>query len=167
MASGNSLVVFKPQDNEPVGSSGFATLSTRNGHVVLEFDAASDESAWFSAVLPRHYAGGGVTVRLGWMAASATSGSCRWEVAFERHDDEGTDLDADSFASAQSAGGTAPSTSGAMQYTDIAFTDGAQMDSLAVGESFRLLVRRDANGTTGTDDMTGDAQLVSVEIRET
>lgn len=165
MASGNTLVVFKPQDNVPPASN-YATLDLRNGHLHLEFDAATDESATFEGVLPRHYAGGGLTVTLVWTAA-ATSGSCRWQVQIERHQDETTDLDSDDFASAQSAGGTAPSTSGTPQYTAVTFTDGAQMDSLAVGESFRLKVTRDADGTSGTDDMTGDAELLAVEIRET
>jgi hypothetical protein len=166
VASGNTLVVFKPAASSGPAAA-YATFAARNSHLVLNYDAATDESADFEAVLPRHYGGGGITVRLGWMAASATSGSCRWQVQFERHDDESSDLDGDLFASAQSAGGTAPGTTGQVQYTDLAFTDGAQIDSLAAGEGFRLRVTRDANGTSGTDDMTGDAQLLSVELRET
>jgi hypothetical protein len=41
------------------------------------------------------------------------------------------------------------------------------MDSLAVGEMFRLKIRRDADGSVGTDDVTTDAELVGVEIKET
>jgi len=48
-----------------------------------------------------------------------------------------------------------------------AFTDGAQMDSLANGEAYRLKIRRDADGTSGTDDITTDAELVAVVLRET
>jgi hypothetical protein len=164
MASGNTLLTLHPHDNEPP-SSNYATLDVRNGHVVLDFDAATDESAVFSGVLPRHYGGGGLTVRPHWAASSATSGDVVWNVSIERLEDEGTDMDADSFASAQAATATAPATSGALQYTDVAFTSGAQMDSLAAGESFRLKITRDADN--GSDTMAGDAELVAVEIRET
>lgn len=164
MASGNSLVAFRATANHPPASA-YATPDTRNSHPVLDFDAATDESAIFGGVLPRHYSGGGVTVRLGWLASSATTGDVVWNGAFERHDDDVTDLDADSFAAAQAATATTASGSGEVQYTDIAFTDGAQMDSLAAGESFRLKITRDADNVS--DTMTGDAELLSVEIRET
>jgi len=166
MASGNTLISFGPLDNEPP-SSNYATIDTRNSQPCLDFDASTDESAIFSGVLPRHYAGGGITVTLMWAATSATSGTVRWDVSIERQADEAQDIDSDGFASAQSAGGTAPATSGMLQYTTIAFTDGAQMDSLAVGERFRLKVTRDADGSGGTDDATGDAELLGVEIKET
>lgn len=166
MASGDTLVVFGVLENEPP-SSNFASIDTRNLQPCLDFDASTDESAIFSGVLPRNYAGGGITVRLYWAATSATSGTCRWSVAVERQADEAQDLDSDGFATANTAGATAPGTSGALQYTDIAFASGAEMDSLAVGERFRLKVTRDADGTSGTDDMTGDAELFAVEIRET
>lgn len=166
MASGNTLCVFQALANEPP-TSNYATLDTRNAQPCLDFDASTDESAIFSGVLPRHYSGGGLTVALLWAATSATSGTCRWSVAFERQADEAQDLDSDGFATANTAGATAPGTSGALQYTEIAFTDGAQIDSLAIGERFRIKVIRDADGTSGTDDMTGDAELFAVEIRET
>lgn len=166
MASGNTLISFGALDNEPP-TSNYATIDTRNSQPCLDFDAGTDETAVFSGVLPRHYAGGGITVALLWAASSATSGTVRWDVSIERQADEAQDLDSDGFASAQSAGGTAPATSGMLQYTDIAFTDGAQMDSLAAGERFRIKVTRDADGSGGTDDATGDAELFAVEVRET
>jgi hypothetical protein len=59
----------------------------------------------------------------------------------------------------------APGTSGYVTIASIAFTDGAQMDSVAAGEGFRLSVIRDADN--GSDTMTGDAELWAVEIKET
>ena len=38
------------------------------------------------------------------------------------------------------------------------------MDGVLATELFRLKVTRDANGTTGTDDMAGDAQLIAVSV---
>lgn len=164
MASGQTLYVFTAPAVVPPGSA-FASFDQRNQHAVLDFDAAVDEDAVFEGVLARQYDGGGITARLVWMASAATSGNVRWQGAFERHQDETDDLDSDSFAAFQAATGAAPATSGQPQYTEIAFTDGAQIDNLAIGESFRFKVRRFA--TDAADTMTGDAELLRVELRET
>jgi hypothetical protein len=41
------------------------------------------------------------------------------------------------------------------------------MDDLVAGEPYRLKVRRDADGTSGTDDIATDAELLSIEVLET
>jgi hypothetical protein len=165
MASGDTLLILTPLNNEPPASA-YATLDLRNLHPVLEFDQSTDEEAVFTAMLPRHYAGGGITVRLVWAADGVTSGNVVWETAFERINDGGQDLDADSFATANSSGAVAvPGTDGVTKYTDIAHTNGGQIDSLAAGEAFRLKVRRDANH--GSDTAAADAQLIAVELKET
>lgn len=100
------------------------------------------------------------------MADGATSGAVVWGGSFERHQDDSGDLDSDDFAAEQTATGTTASVDGEVKYTDIAFTDGAQLDSLAIGEHFRFKLRRVA--TDGADTMNAnDAQLLSVELRET
>jgi hypothetical protein len=101
----------------------------------------------------------GVSVRIMWMATSATTGTCRWGVQIERMN---TDEDADSFDTAATAGSTTNATSGIITTTSITLTT---IDSISSGDAFRLKVYRDADGTSGTDDMTGDAELVAVEIR--
>ena len=122
----------------------------------------------FTAVLPAGYAGGGLTVQTWWAFTSATSGSLRVQAAIERMDVSALDLDeTGAFAAFQSAGGTAPGTSGQVISVTVTFTSGAQMDSLAAGELFRLKIRRDADGTSGTDDITTDAELVAVLVKET
>ena len=163
MASGDTLAIFTPHANEPPATN-YATVDIRGTHMVLDFDDTTAESAQFGAVLPRNYAGGGITLNVIWLATTATTGNVKWNAQFERHQASTTDLDTDDFATAQSATGTAPATSGAPLYTSIAFTNGAQMDSVAVGESFRIKITRDA--ADGTDTMTGDAELLRVEIRE-
>lgn len=163
MASGDTLIQWDAQSGISPASN-YATPDLRNSRPCLDFDASTDESILFHGVLPRNYAGGGLTVSLHWRATSATSGSCRWQTAFERGN---TDIDSDSFATANSAGGTANGTSGISTVTTIAHASGAEMDSLAAGEEFWLKVNRDADGTSGTDDMTGDAELYAVEIKET
>lgn len=166
MASGNLLCPFDAAANQPPAAN-YATPDVRNGLLVLDFDPAADESAIFVGRLPPNYAGGGLTVKIRWMATSATSGSSRWQAAIERHLRGTDDQDADSFASAQSAGTAAVSPTGTEMETTITFTSGAQMDSLAAGDRFRLKITRDADGTSGTDDMTGDAELVQVDVLET
>jgi hypothetical protein len=47
----------------------------------------------------------------------------------------------------------------------LAFSN-SEIDGLLKNETFRLLVRRDADGTTGTDDATGDAELAMVYLTE-
>ena len=166
MASGDTLLTFHPYNNEPTATV-YATLDARNQHVVLDFDATTDESAVFSGVMPQHYAGTtGVTVYLHWSASSATSGDTVWEASFES---VGTaqDVDSDGFAAVNYVADTCDGTSGVLEVASIAFTDGADMDSVAVGEKFRLKISRDADSTNATDDMAGDAELHMVEIRET
>lgn len=157
---------FTPLSNEQPTAS-FATLDTRNNHPVLVFVDASDTSAVFTGRLSSAYAGNGLTCNVKWATASATTGNVIWELSFERLEDEGTDMDADSFAAANFASGAAPATSGMLQYTAITFTNGADMDSVAAGELFRLKVTRDGNGTNGTDDLAESAHFRGVSCRET
>jgi len=163
MASGDTLLILTPLANEPPASN-YATLDVRNAHPALDFDATTNESAVFTGIMPRNYAGGGVTVYLHYAMTSATSGDIDWDVEFERIGEGVLDIDADSFASAQSVDNTTvPGTSGNVDIVAVAFTDGAQMDSVAVGELFRLRVTRDA----ASDTATGDAELLGIEIIET
>lgn len=165
MASGNTLGVWATLSNEPPASN-FATLDTRNSHVVLDFDATTDEEAVFRGVMPQNYAGGGITLKIHFMATSATSGNAVWQAAFEALASQ--DADSDGFASFQGSGQVAVNgTSGVESIATITFTDGAQMDSVAAGGEFRLKIRRDADNTSATDDATGDLELTLVEMRET
>ena len=166
MASGDSLVSFNALSNEPPASA-YATLDTRNSIPVLDFDDATDESAEFGAVMPRNYGGGGVTVTLGWMfTSSGTPGTdtCAWQVAFKSVSDDADDLDTKAFAASNNATSTSASADGEVKYQEITFTDGADMDSIAVGEYFRMEVTRDAASGTASP---GDAELLFAEIKET
>lgn len=158
------IVIFTAQANQPPASDA-ATGDTRNSHSVLDFvDSVTNETALFGAVLGSAYAGGGLTVEIYWMATTATVGDVVWLVAVERHEDDATDLDADNFAADNTVTTTTASASGEVRVSTITFTDGADMDSLAAGESFRLRVRR--NAVAGGDDLVGDAELLRVVGRE-
>ncbi len=162
MATGNTLCTFFPQDNEPP-STVFATLSVRNQHPTLQFNDTTQWSAIFTGILPRNYAGGGITVYLHWSAV-ATSGTGGWDVSFERIGSASQDIDSDGFATAQTVtAATVPATSGNVAITNVAITDGANIDSIAVGELFRVRVRRDV----ANDSAVGNLELLGVELKET
>jgi len=164
MASGDTLCIWTALSNEPPASA-YATLDLRNAHPCLDFDGSTDEEAVFRGIMPRNYAGGGVTVYLHIRFTSATSGNAYFQAAFELCD--GLDIDADSFAAFQGADADPNGTSGISTICTITFTDGAQMDSVGVGDEFRLKIRRDADGSVGTDDVATDAELYAIEIKET
>lgn len=154
-------------DEADLPASNPAQLTTRNHHPILAYRAGTGaEFAYFGGVFGRGYDGNGLTVTLVWMAATATSGSVVWAGKFERHHAT-HDIDSDGWGTRVEAAAalTNQRGSGYIQFTTIAFTDGAEIDSLAVGESFRLSIERDA--TDANDDMTGDAQLLRVVITET
>jgi hypothetical protein len=157
-AASTTLAQFTARDNHPPATN-FATLDTRNSVLVLEFDAATEESATFIGVIPENAVlTNGLTVRLWWMGDTATSGNVRWGVQFE---DTGTDLDADSYDTNAQVTSAASGTSGIESVASITITT---IDSLAAGDRFRLRVYRVAADATN-DTMTGDAQLVAVEVR--
>ena len=164
MASGDTLLIFTPLNNEPPSTNN-ATLDTRNSHSVLDFDDTTNESAVFKAVMPQAYAGTtGVTVYIHYAMTSATTNTVDWDVGFERVSDQIQDIDSDGFAAVNSVDNTTvPGTSGNVDVVNVTFTDGADMDSVAAGDGFRIKVTRDAV----SDDATGDAELWGVEIRET
>ena len=97
MASGDTLVVFLPQANEPSSQDYPAILDTRNNHPVLDFDDTLRDEAIFSAVMPQHYGGGAVTVYLHYAMSSANTGDTDWDLAFERIGDEHQSLDTDGW----------------------------------------------------------------------
>ena len=152
-----TYAVFTALDNQPPATS-FATLDTRNSIAVLDYDAATAENGIFIGIMPEAASlGSGLIVRLHWMATSATSGDCRWSVAFERMN---TDLDSDSFDTAVATNATTNGTSGIPTVTAITVTT---IDGITAGDAFRVRVQRDA--ANAGDTMTGDAELIALEIR--
>lgn len=162
MASGDTLVVFGPLGYEAPASN-YATIGARNQHPTLDFDSATQEIAVWTALMPQHYAGGNLTIRVTW-AAVPTTGTVGWDVTFERIDAATLDIDADSFATAQTiTAATVSGTSGVTSATSVTATAGSTgTDSIAAGDPFRLRLRRDV----ANDTAAGDAQVLTVEIRE-
>lgn len=168
MASG--AVVLDILEVMPTGTS-FATIDARPGGsspaesvMVYDFDAGIIEYVDYLVRLSG-YAGGGLTLTIYWSATSATSGACRWEVAFRRLQDDAEDIDTSQTYDYNAVDDTAASASGELSYASLTFTDGADMDSLAEGELAIMRVRR--NATHANDTMTGDAELWAIVGKET
>jgi hypothetical protein len=152
-----TYATLTPRENQPPATA-FATLDTRNSIAILDFSDSTSQNAIFLDIIPQFaILGSGLNIRLIWTAATATSGNCVWQVALERMT---TDIDTDSFDTAASATATTNATSGVPNYTSITLTT---IDSVTSGDGFRLKVTRD--GANVSDTMTGDAELIAVEVR--
>lgn len=167
MAAGDTLLVLDASNFDPAVSSP-ASQDARNGILVWDFDASTDEEIVSKVLtLPRRYGGGGLDCNFTGMMSSATSGNVVVQAGIERWN-AADDHDSDAFAALQSSGQVAVAGTAGIDFSGtVSFTDGAQMDSLAAGEKFRIKFRRDADDTSATDDATGDFEFSGVEIRET
>jgi hypothetical protein len=145
-------------------SSAFAQLTKSNERPVVAFDAATDENVYWSGIAPQGLAGA-VTVVVTYAMASATTGAVRFQAALEAiTDGDAVDTDAtSSFDTDNSAGASVPGTAGYIDQLSISMTNA---DSIAAGDYFRLRLRRDADGTSGTDDASGDCLVLAVELRD-
>lgn len=164
MASGATLFSATARGAE-LPAANYARFSTTNVQVGLNFDPNANQTGYVPGVLSRNYGGGGITATIFYIMASATAGNVVWGLAFERHQDGVDNLTADSFAAERTVTSGVPATAGIIKYATIAFTNGAQIDSLAVGESFRLKLRRVADDAG--DTAVGDATLIRLELKET
>lgn len=163
-ASGDTLRTFTAQSPEPgTATANFALYDTRNGHPVLNFTSGTVVKTQFGEILPRNYAGGGIRVIPHVVAGTATAGTVVIGAAFERIG-TGLDIDGDSYGGTLFGTLTMPGTAGVPGTIGIEFTNGAAIDSLAVGEAFRIEFQR--AGTFATDTMGGTLQLLAIEMME-
>lgn len=162
MASGNTLCVLLPRSGQP-SATAYATMDFRGTtdlNPVLDFDDGTQETIMWTTVLPRIYSGSGITVYVTWSCTTAITGTVGWLVAFDKL----SNLDALSFASDQTiVAATVPGTTGNTTVTNVAVSNGANIDNIAVGDAFVLRVRRN----TAVDTAVGDAELSAVELKET
>ena len=158
MASGDMLFFWDSDDDR-----GAIASASRNGH--LHTPLALTEGMEFAAELPPSYSGLGLTIRVLVAMTSAVANDIKVEAQFERIGFAVQDIDSDGFATAVDSGDlTVPGTSGHVLLVSISLTDGAQIDNLAAGEPFRLIITRIA--VVGTD-AAGDMQVLNVSMRET
>lgn len=168
MAANDSVLVI---DQVSPPASLYATADVRVGGSTpaeniptFDFDADTVEYMDFYCHL-EGYSGGGLTLKLRWMASSATTGDVVWAAAIRRIADDAEDVDGSHSYDYNSATVTTASATGEYDYATITFTDGTDMDSLADGESFVLRIKRTADSVS--DTMAGDAELASIHAIET
>lgn len=156
--------VFSPLSAEGPATN-FAPLNLINQRPVLMFDAATDETAYWTGIAPQGLTGT-ITLVITYMMASATSGTVGLQAQLEAvTDGDTTDLDAGtSFDSVNnSASTTVPGTAGYIDQISITLTNA---DSLTAADYFRLSINRDADGSAITDSATGDLYLLAAELRD-
>jgi hypothetical protein len=161
-----SVCSLTPKDADFPDSNAMR-LDKVNGRSVLKADATTDQTAywtleaWQGITFP-------VTLVVTYMMASATSGALRLQAGAEAvSDGDATDLDATtSFDTLVSAGETVPGTAGHPSQLTLTFTATGDMDDAVAGDYLRFSLSRDADGTSGTDDATGDAYILLVGVRD-
>lgn len=129
-----------------------------------DFDAATDEHIWFRFRMPTDYASAG-TIKLQWMA-NATTGTARWGTGIGAITPGDADTPLEHANAATSTAGTATNATEANRLNETSITLG-NLDSVAAGDLVFLLVHRDADGTSGTDDLSVDAKLIQVALEYT
>lgn len=167
MASGDTVLILS-RDALP-GTDG-ARVDARAGgstpgerYPVVAFPAA--DVAYMDVlcqVSPSYDGAAALTVTLPWVAASATSGAVRWDVAVRRLD-TGEAITGGHTYAYQSVTSAAPGILGVPAYATIALTN-AQADGIQAGEMCMLRIRRDTEHAD--DDAAGDAQLLDPVVQE-
>lgn len=155
-----SRFVFNPNSAE-YPSSNFPALSLVNRRPALAFDASTNETAYWTSIVPVGWTGT-ITAKIYYIMASATSGDTDWDVAVEAVTDaDATDLDAGtSFDTTNSTDNTTvPGTAGYMDVVSVTLTNN---DSSAAGDYIRFSLTRDA----ASDTATGDAYVLAMEIQD-
>lgn len=146
-------------------SSNFPQITQINQRPVLAFDAATDETAYWTDIAPQGLTGT-LTLIVTYCMASATSGTVGLQAQVEAiTDGDATDLDSTtSFDTVNnSASTTVPGTAGYIDQISITLTNA---DSLAAADYYRIALNRDADGSAITDSATGDLYLLAIELRD-
>jgi len=152
-----TLYEWAARDTNP----GTATVDLRNNHAVVEFDDGAEEYIELTGVMPRKADLDYLGLKLVW-TASTNQGAMIWQAKFERHQDDTTDLDSDSWGNSSSVISAPSNSSGVVQSAFLRV--GSSIDSIAAGESFRIRLSRDPQHAI--DSMSGDAQLLQAELVE-
>lgn len=155
-----SRFVLNPTSAE-YPATNYPALTLVNRRPTLAFDAATNETAYWTSVVPQGWTGT-ITAYIYYVMASATSGDTDWDVAVEAITDaDAVDLDATtSFDTVNSTDNTTvPGTAGYMDVITVTLTNA---DSAAAADYIRFSLTRDAV----SDTATGDAYVLAVEIRD-
>lgn len=163
MASGDVVLEIQGSPNPTAADSALPTTvsgGSTPAEDILVWSFGASTNHHLDLIVSLHdYGGGGINLHLVWSAASGTTGTCRLQAAFRRMEDDAVQLSASHSYDYNQVDAAAPSALTEVSYDTISFTDGADMDSLANGETGILRIRRD---TTVGGGMSGDALLWSI-----
>lgn len=129
----------------------------------LAYDATTDE-AGFWRFKASNYGSGNLTLLLDWYADTASSANVVWEAQLGAitTDADTQDVETKALATLNFVQDTHLGTTGQrLHRCSITISN---LDSLAADDWCVLRIARDANGTSATDDMTGDAILTLAEV---
>lgn len=157
---------LKPDEAQPLATAfpAFVKANGTNFAVAgLAYDATTQESAYWSFVAIG-YGSGDLTLDIYWYADTATSGNIVWEsqLACIAANTDTTDVETKTPGALNYVQDTHLGTTGQrLHKCTITITN---KDSIASGSMCWLKIARDADGTSATDDMTGDGILVQAVL---
>jgi hypothetical protein len=159
-ASCNNVTAALIWDAPTSNAAAAACVTGNNTKGVADFDATTDESLEMTYMLPSDFTGA-IDARIRWHAA-ATSGSVGWCVQLVSVADAET---GDVSFPAQGAGNcVSDAAKGTTLQQNDASIASVTATGVAAGELLHIKVSRDANGGAVTDDMTGDARGIGLEL---
>lgn len=143
-------------------ASNFPALTTVNDRPVLAFDAATNETCYWTFVAPQGLTGT-LSIIVHLFGNAAGTNSTYWQAALEAiTPDDAVDLDSTTSFDTDNTGNVAmPATQGHQTSVSITLTNA---DSIAAGDYVRLRLNRDADN--GSDNFAADAYVTLVELRE-
>ena len=136
-----------------------AVVDDTVNYAVLDFDASSDESVWFTIAFPKNFDDGTLTYRVFWTTANTGTEGVAWALR----------ADADTDNDAIEIGGTPvlvtdDNQSAAGDLLVTAWSSAVTIaDSVADGDLTVFELYRDVSNAN--DDMTEDARLIGIQIR--
>jgi hypothetical protein len=135
------------------------TLGTNFPVSGLAYDAATDEAAFWK-FRATSYGSGNLTLTILWYADTASTNNVVWEaqIAAITPDTDTQDVETDGLATLNFVQDTHLGTTGQRIHT-CAITI-SNLDSIAANDIVWLRLARDANSTSATDDLSGDAIII-------
>ena len=159
---GGTLLMFSAVHHQPP-SADYAEVDIRNNHTVLAFDPNIIQTAYFSGVMPRFYAGQSIKIIVIWASESETNvaNTVTWEAAFDRFAAGGQSIDSVTEGIGKTVVGVPNATPGVLSYSTITFGPN-EIDGVQAGEAFRLRLSRLTNHVS--DISSSDAQVLRVHM---
>ena len=168
MASGDTLFKFFPLENQPpatLGATPDQIVAATALRLVLDFDGAADEFAYFEDFWPDHYGGGGIDIKYHYSMDGTDQDLVELEFSVEVLQDlDDQDAGGQDFGTVTAIQDTpATAVANALNVTAAGAITHANCGSPSAGDRMRLQVQRDISAATNTDDL----QLHGIYITET